>query len=143
VARWPLGVVAIVFVAIQFAPHGWWHENPRVVHDAPWPSDETRRIARESCYSCHSNETDWPPYRYVAPMSWLVRSDVEEGGDELNFSEWAEFADESDDAVDVIVSGGIPPARYTLIHRGATLSENEADALIEALLQMEQVGPRD
>jgi hypothetical protein len=143
VARWPLGVVAVAFVAVQFVPYGWWHENPRVVQDAPWPSDESRRIARESCYSCHSNETDWPLYSYVAPMSWLVRSDVEEGRDELNFSDWGEFADEADDAVEVVLSGEMPPGRYTMIHRDATLGEDEADALIEALLQMEQAGDSD
>ena len=73
-----IGVV-LLFVGIQFVPYGWWHENPPVTLDAPWPDAESAAIARQSCYSCHSNETDWPAYSYVAPMSWLVRRDVEEG----------------------------------------------------------------
>src|SRR6187200_2207856 len=84
--RTALGVVA-VGVAIQFVPYGWWHENPPVGRDAPWPDPASEALAHRSCYSCHSNETDWPAYSYVAPMSWLVRRDVEGGRAELNFSE--------------------------------------------------------
>jgi hypothetical protein len=69
--------LAIVAVAIQFVPYGWWHDNPPVVRDAPWPDAASAAVARESCYACHSNQTDWPLYSYVAPMSWLVRSDGE------------------------------------------------------------------
>ena len=136
IVRWPLAVLALAFVAIQLVPYGWWHENPPLVQDAPWPSEQARAIARESCYSCHSNETDWPPYSYVAPMSWLVRSDVEEGRDELNFSDWAEAGDESGDAIDVIAEREMPPDRYTRIHLGATLTDEEADVLIAALVDM-------
>lgn len=133
VVRWPLLVTGVVFVAIQFAPYGWGHPNPPVRADAPWPSEESERIARESCYGCHSNETDWPAYSYVAPMSWLVRSDVERGRDELNFSDWADDADDADDAVEVVLEGSMPPDRYTMIHRGARLSEAEVDQLVQAL----------
>jgi hypothetical protein len=136
IVRWPLAVLVVAFVAIQFVPYGWWHENPPVVADAPWPSDEARRIARESCYACHSNETDWPFYSYVAPMSWLVRSDVEDGRDELNFSDWSEASDEAGDAVDMIAAGNMPLSRYTLIHRGARLTDEESDVLVAALIDM-------
>ena len=87
-------------------------------------------MARASCYACHSNETDWPLYSYVAPMSWLVRSDVENGRDELNFSDWDRDAGEADDAVEAIESGAMPPDRYTLIHRDASLSDEERDVLV-------------
>ena len=93
-------------------------------------------MARTSCYSCHSNETDWPWYSYVAPMSWLVRSDVERGRDELNFSDWERDSGEADDAVEVIEAGSMPPGRYTLIHREATLTAEERDVLVGALLAM-------
>jgi hypothetical protein len=141
-ARWrrvliriALGLV-IVAVAIQFVPYGWWHDNPPVVRDAPWPDAASAAVARESCYACHSNETDWPLYSYVAPMSWLVRSDVERGRDELNFSDWDRDAGEADDAVEVIETDSMPPDRYTLIHRGASLSAEDRDVLVAALLTM-------
>jgi Haem-binding domain len=125
-----------VFVAIQFVPYGWWKDNPPVVADAPWPDAASADVARTSCYGCHSNETDWPLYSYVAPMSWLVRSDVENGRDELNFSDWDDAEGEADDAIEAIEEGSMPPGRYTLIHRDASLSDEERDVLVGALLAM-------
>jgi hypothetical protein len=136
VARWPLLVLGAAFVAIQLVPYGWRHPNPPVLADAPWPTPESERIARSSCYSCHSNETDWPLYSYVAPMSWLVRSDVEAGRDELNFSDWGEDAGEADDAIETILEGSMPPDRYTVIHRDARLTEAEKDQLVQALTEI-------
>ena len=134
-----IGLVAgvAVFLALQLVPYGWSHPNPPVVQDAPWPDAESAAIARESCYACHSNETDWPAYSYVAPFSWLVRRDVEDGRDELNFSTWDRDDGEADDAVEVIADGAMPPGRYTMIHRGARLSDDEADVLVAALDAMD------
>jgi hypothetical protein len=128
----------VAFVAIQFVPYGWWHENPPVVQDASWPNAESERIARQSCYSCHSNETDWPAYSYVAPMSWLVRRDVEEGRHELNFSEWNRDSGEADDAAETIEEGSMPPRQYTILHRDARLTDTEAQTLIDALELMDE-----
>jgi uncharacterized membrane protein YgcG len=132
-----------VFVALQLVPYGWTHSNPPVVQDAPWPDAESAAIARESCYACHSNETDWPPYSYVAPFSWLVRRDVENGRDELNFSRWDRDAGEADDALEQVIDGAMPPDQYTLIHRGARLSDEEADVLVAALEEMNAAGRGD
>jgi hypothetical protein len=137
VRRVGIGAIA-VFAAIQLVPYGWWHENPPVVQDAPWPDAESERIARSSCYSCHSNETDWPLYSYIAPMSWLTRRDVEAGREELNFSDWGEDAGEADDAIETIEEGSMPPREYTLIHRDAKLTDAEAERLIAALEAMEE-----
>ena len=128
--------LAIVFVAIQFVPFGWWHDNPPVVDDAPWPDAAAASVARSSCYACHSNETDWPLYSYVAPMSWLVRNDVESGREEFNFSDWDRSEGDADKAVEVIQEGSMPPDRYTLAHRDASLSAEEQDVLVSALLAM-------
>ena len=134
---WALGAIGVVFVAIQFVPYGWTRSNPPVTGAAPWPDERVAEIARESCYSCHSNETDWPVYSYVAPMSWLVRSDVEAGRDELNFSTWPRDDGELDDAIEQIEEGEMPPSTYTLIHWGAALSDPEQAELIAALRSMD------
>ena len=136
--RWGAAIGLGLFAAVQLVPYGWGHPNPPVTQDAPWPDAESERIARASCYACHSNETDWPAYSYVAPMSWLVRSDVEGGRDELNFSEWDRDDFEADDALDTVVEGSMPPGRYTLVHRGATLTDAEADRLVAALAAMDE-----
>jgi hypothetical protein len=128
--------LAIVFVAVQFVPYGWWHDNPQVVDDAPWPDPAAEAVARSSCYACHSNETDWPLYSYVAPMSWLVRSDVESGRDAFNFSDWDRSEGDANKAVEVIEDGSMPPDRYTVIHSDSSLSEEERDVLVSALLAM-------
>lgn len=136
--RWvTLGALGLL-VAVQFVPYGWRHPNPPVSQDAPWPDAESERIARQSCYDCHSNETEWPAYSYVAPMSWLVRGDVESGREELNFSEWDRDDGEADDAVESIVEGAMPPRQYTLIHPGASLSDAEVDRLVAALEAMDR-----
>jgi hypothetical protein len=131
-----IGAVA-VFALLQFVPYGWSHPNPPVVRDAPWPNAEAERVARESCYACHSNETDWPAYSYVAPMSWLVRSDVEVARDEFNFSDWDEDGKDADDAIEMIEDGEMPLDRYTMIHRSAALTNEEARTLLDALAQMD------
>jgi hypothetical protein len=64
-----LGAV-VVFVLLQAVPYGWSHSNPPVTANAPWPSPQAESLARAACYDCHSNETEWPFYSYVAPMSW-------------------------------------------------------------------------
>jgi hypothetical protein len=123
----------VLFAGIQLVPYGWRHPNPPVTQDAPWPDADSARIARASCYDCHSNETDWPAYSYVAPMSWLVRSDVESGRDELNFSEWDRDDGEADKAIEEILAGAMPPDRYAMIHRDARLTDAETERLVAAL----------
>jgi hypothetical protein len=134
-----LGALAL-FAAIQLVPYGWRHSNPPVTQNAPWPDAESERIARQSCYDCHSNEVDYPVYSYVAPMSWLVRSDVDRARDELNFSEWDRDGGEADDAIEQVEEGSMPPDRYTLIHRDAGLSDAEVAVLALALARMRDDG---
>jgi hypothetical protein len=133
-----VGGVGLLFVGgvAQLVPYGWTRSNPPVTAEAPWPDAEAEAVARESCYSCHSNETDWPAYSYVAPMSWLVRRDVDRGRAALNFSEWGEES-EPDDAAEEVEDGSMPPSQYTAVHRGARLTDEEARILVAALERMD------
>jgi len=137
--RWlfRVGFVLVgLLVAIQFIPYGRDHSNPPVIQDAPWPNAEVAEIARVSCYNCHSNETDWPLYSNVAPMSWLVQRDVDDGRDKLNFSDWPEAQDEIDDAIESIEDGSMPPSQYTVVHGDARLTATEQQTLLNALRLM-------
>ncbi|MDQ7030952.1 MAG: heme-binding domain-containing protein [Ardenticatenia bacterium] len=125
-------LLAVVGVGIQLIPYGHSHENPPVVREPRWDSAHTRELARRACFDCHSNETVWPWYSNIAPISWLVRHDVDEGRRELNFSEWHRFQ-EADELVEVIQEGEMPPAYYVLLHPGARLSPEEREALIAGL----------
>jgi Haem-binding domain len=121
-ARWTgLGTLAVA-VALQLVPYSWSHPNPPVRQDAPWPDAESEAIARQSCYACHSNETDWPPYSYVAPMSWLIRWDVERGREELNFSQWDRDQGKADKAAEQVLDRAMALDRYTVIHHDARLA---------------------
>ena len=140
------GVLLAVFLLVQLVPYGWTKSNPPTTEAAPWTDPEAEAIARRSCYDCHSNETDWPAYSYVAPMSWLVRSDVEGGRRAMNLSEWDEdTADAARDADDEIEDGDMPLPNYLRIHRDAELSDEEAAVLAEALDEMgrDDGGDRD
>lgn len=131
--HWVLLPVAVVLVAMQLVPYGWSHTNPPVTAEAPWPSERAHALARAACYDCHSNEARWPAYSYVAPFSWLVRRDVEQGRDTLNFSAWD---GEGGDAADAVADGAMPPGKYKLLHPRARLSSSEAAELIAALRAM-------
>jgi hypothetical protein len=132
-----------VFLAMQLVPYGWRHPNPPVTQDAPWPSAQAREIAVHACYDCHSSETDWPVWSYVAPSSWLVRRDVEEGRDELNFSTWDQGEQEAHDAAEEVEDGSMPPSQYTWLHPEARLSDEDQQVLIEALESMDDGGGDD
>jgi Haem-binding domain len=132
-----LGLLAVA-VLLQLVPYGRDHTNPAVTEDAPWPDGRARELATAACYDCHSNQTRWPPQSYVAPFSWLVTRDVEQGRDELNFSTWGDDDGEADDAAEAVADGSMPPRRYVLVHPDAALSEEERQVLVAALEAMDR-----
>ncbi len=133
--NWKRLVVAGVglFVLIQFIPYGREHTNLPVVQEPAWDSPQTRELARRACFDCHSNETVWPWYSNVAPVSWLIQRDVDEGRQKLNFSEWNRPQDELDEITEVVREGEMPPMYYVLLHPQAKLSQTEKEALIAGL----------
>jgi hypothetical protein len=131
-----LVVVSLVFVGLQFL--GPSRTNPPVdraqsLHaKAPIPQ-EVRGILDRSCWSCHSNETRWPWYGYVAPMSWLVVGHVEDGRSVLNFTQWDYSPEEGADLMDSVCTqvkrGRMPLREYTWMHPSSKLSEADVKAL--------------
>jgi hypothetical protein len=131
VVLWLVAVLVIGFVAIQLVPYGRDHGNPPVVNEPVWDSARTERLARGACFDCHSNETVWPWYSNIAPASWLVFRDVQEGRDSVNFSEWPEDlpagagAVIGDEAAELVTEGEMPPWQYRIAHSAARLSAAE------------------
>jgi plastocyanin len=124
-------LVGAAAAAIQLMPYGREHTNPPSIVEPRWDSGETRELARRACFDCHSNETTWPAYSRVAPVSWLVYHDVVNGRSELNFSEWQRPQKEAHEAPDVV--GEMPPLAYRLMHGSARLSADERAQLARGL----------
>ena len=131
-SRIGLGLLGAL-VAIQLVPYGRDHSNPPVTGEPTWDAPETRALARQACFDCHSNETQWPAYAAIAPISWLVQHDVDEGRAVLNFSEWSRPQQEAKDASEEVREGEMPPTAYTLIHAHARLSSSDRDRLAQGL----------
>jgi hypothetical protein len=129
------------FVLIQFIPYGRDHSAPPVTAEPAWDSAETRALAQAACFDCHSNETEWPWYTSVAPMSWLTQHDVDEGRATLNFSEWDRPQPGADEMGEVLAEGEMPPWYYALLHSGARLSDQERQRLIDGLRATFQASP--
>lgn len=123
----------VLLLAIQVVPYGRTHTNPPVTGEPAWDAPGTRELARQACFDCHSNETEWPAYASVAPMSWLVQRDVTEGRAALNFSEWPRTQEEAGEVAEVVREGAMPPAAYTLIHAHARLNAADRDRLARGL----------
>ncbi len=132
VFRWGLIGAIVLFVLIQLVPYGRNHTNPPVTMEPAWDSSQTRQLAVRACYDCHSNETVWPWYSNVAPVSWLTQRDVDEGRAELNFSEWNR-PQKTDEIVKSVQKGEMPPAIYLPTHPDANLSAGDRQALIQGL----------
>jgi Haem-binding domain len=134
--RWwsRVSVVSLAaFAAIQLVPYGRDRVNPPSLCEPVWDSAEIRALARNACFDCHSNETQWPVYARVAPVSWIVQHDVIEGRGVLNFSEWHRPQEKSTDAAEELLEGAMPPGMYRLMHPQARLSATDRDRLAHGL----------
>lgn len=127
-------VVVGFFLIIQLVPYGKNHTNPPVLQEPQWNSPETRALAQRACYDCHSNESTWPWYSNIAPISWLVQRDVDEGRAKLNFSEWGMGEQETEELYEVVAEGEMPPRIYLITHPEARLSAAEKEALMAGIL---------
>jgi len=135
--QWTGIAVIVLLIAIQLIPVK--RTNPAVdpamtVYAAGAMPATVRDVFENSCSNCHSNETSWPWYSHVAPLSWVVVHDVNRGRHELNFSEWGTYpADKRElklgEICDQVTNGDMPDHKYVLLHRKAALSKDQRDAI--------------
>lgn len=98
-------------------------------------SPKVEHLIKNACYDCHSNETDYPDYAVVAPLSWAIKRHVNEGREHLNFSEWATFNKDLklgmlENAVEVLEQNTMPLPAYVSYHPEANLTKAERQVLI-------------
>jgi mono/diheme cytochrome c family protein len=107
---------------LLFSMPAWFMQtNPPVIAEPEWDSPRTRELARRACFDCHSNETRWPLYSRFAPVAYTLASNVQEGREHLNFSEWGtaqgstlRTTEEDDDIAQVLLTllAGEPSTAY-------------------------------
>jgi mono/diheme cytochrome c family protein len=137
ITRRRIGILAIGllagFLLIQAIPYGHAHDNPAPGRELRFDSATTARLFRGACGDCHSDRTTWPWYSKLAPVSWLVQRDVDEGRGILDVSQWDRAQPSFEEVIEEVREGGMPPLQYKLIHGDARLSDGEKQALAEGL----------
>ena len=106
------------------------------------PVPDVASIVHRACNNCHSNATVWPWYSHIAPVSWLVVSDVREAREHLNFSEWGLLSREKSrslirEACDEVKAGDMPLWYYRLVHPESWLTEKDVSTLCDWASRME------
>jgi len=129
--RRALAVLVAAFLLIQFMPAA--RTNPPVKGPLTAPP-QVLDVLERACFDCHSNETAWPWYTRLAPFSWLAVRDVEEGREELNFSNWALLdpgkAEElREECWEEVAEGEMPLWFYEPLHPHARLTDADREVL--------------
>ena len=123
--------IIIILIGMQFIPLS--HTNPPVTREIKWNAPETKALAQRACFACHSNETVWPVYSYVAPISFVVVNHTNEGRSQLNFWQWDQPNADFDEVSRNITRGQMPLKEYLLLHSEARLTAAETKQLIDGL----------
>ena len=124
-----IGVALIVvLVGIQLVPVN--RTNPAITREVKWDAPATRELAQRACFDCHSNETSWPWYGYIAPVSWRLADHINEGRAVLNFSTWDQPNTELDEVVESIENNSMPLSDFLLMHPEAKLTAAEKATLV-------------
>ncbi|MCA1636003.1 MAG: heme-binding domain-containing protein [Acidobacteria bacterium] len=139
ILKMALVALALIFAGMQFVRPS--RVNPpakagRGIEEQVRVTPAVETVLKRSCMDCHSNRTEWPWYSNVAPASWLVADHVNHGRRHLNFSDWARM--EGVEAGSMLQAmckeaqgGSMPMPSYTLVHRGAQLSEADVQTLCD------------
>jgi hypothetical protein len=131
-----IGGIIVAAQCVRFA-----RTNPPVRGDLVAPA-EVKNILRRACYDCHSNETAWPWYSAIAPASWVICHDVNEGRRRLNFSTWGDYVSDPDTAarklseiLKFVANDDMAPRYYRMLHPTARLTVAQRDLLVRWVKQ--------
>lgn len=151
VVKWgALGIVAALIAAQLVQPE---RLNPPFDPSASFeavakPPHAVAAMVGRACRDCHSNETSWPWYSRISPVSWLVVRDVQVGRSKLNFSQWNIYGPEMtriklSAMCEEVRKGEMPPAYYLPMHPQAKVDHGEISALCSTPVAWRIVGMSD
>ena len=137
--KWLAVALALLFLGAQvYRPA---RTNPRVdesktLRASARLTPEVAAVLERSCNDCHSSETRWPWYSNVSPVSWFLKTHVDEGRRELNFSEWGGYAPRRrerklHEICEQVESGEMPLRSYLPLHPSARLSDEDRRLLCD------------
>ena len=143
-------VLLLVFIAIQLVPVDRTNmpvDKTQNFVDIQKPPQEVEKIIKNACYDCHSNETKYPNYAYVAPISWSVKHHINEGREHLNFSTWAKYNSDQkehilEECIKTIQEGEMPMRAYVNFHEEAKLTQAQRDMLVHYFNQLKVMNER-
>ncbi|MDA8979753.1 heme-binding domain-containing protein [Chitinophagales bacterium] len=132
--------VAVLFIIIQFVPvqrntKENYQSSYSIPSDSPTKAEVTA-ILQTACWDCHSNQTVYPWYNKIAPISWYLARHINNGKKHLNFDNWNDYdpakqIHKSEEIIEVIEENEMPLYSYTLLHPEAKLSEEQKAILIQ------------
>lgn len=134
-----LFILLIGLVGIQFVPTKRNQSNENYLSDFAQVynvPDDVIQTLQTSCYDCHSNNTKYPWYNKIQPISWFMEHHIKKGKAELNFSEFGMYSKRKQrNKLKAIVSqikdGEMPLSSYTFIQKEAKLTEDEKNSLLD------------
>ena len=131
IVKYILGGLLFIFLVIQVKQPD--RTNPPEIADSTIP-DEVKVILKAKCYDCHSNESEWPWYSYIAPVSWWVADHVHEGRREVNYSNWDNYdedrkEDKIEETFDEMLDRFMPLKSYLITHPDAEVTEDDVDVI--------------
>jgi Haem-binding domain len=139
-ARVRIAVIGIIVFAIFIQIFQPKRTNPpcipsRTIEAHVQIPEDVRGPLRRACGDCHSNQTVWPWYSHVAPISWVVVDDVNQGRRHMNFDDWEalgsakEATDRLMDICKETEQKGMPPYSYRIAHPKSLLNAKELSAV--------------
>lgn len=146
-----LVLALLVFVVMQFIrpdknEGGYASLDIFLAETKPTPAVAT--TLQTACYDCHSNQTSYPWYNHIAPVSFWLEEHIVEGKKHLNFSEWSAYSIKRKDhkleeVVEMLEKGKMPLNEYTWTHREAKLNEQQIKELVQWVAAVRvQYGPQ-
>ncbi|MDL5514079.1 heme-binding domain-containing protein [Arenibacter sp. M-2] len=139
-------ILLVGFVGIQFVPIDLNQSDTVPKTDFLLVNNTQESISellQESCYDCHSNNTEYPWYNKVQPVAWFLEDHINEGKEELNFNEWDAYSNRRKNSklksiISQVKDDEMPLASYTLIHKDAKFSNSEKTLIIDYMKNLKE-----
>lgn len=137
VLKWFFILALAALIVIQFfrpEKNNGGYESVMAFEKETKPSAHLASVLKENCYDCHSNQTQYPWYAEIAPISFWLEDHIKHGKGDFNVSEWGTYSAKKKDhkleeVIEMVEKGEMPLDSYTWLH--GNLSEDEKKLLLQ------------